>query len=195
MTVTVGSKPLITLAITGGHTDEFVRFADANTILLAWVDKEEINLHPFNKVNYERMSENLRILETATDQDGKKFRIIKVPLPEPIERKIIVKEKLTKGDNLNMLPRYFLPKDAPKVGDTLINVAASSYLNYLVSNGVIILPTYVNQGSSVVKENRIKEIFRSIYPERKQVFVECMPQNWNGGGIHCSTQQQPKSLK
>ncbi len=177
---------------TGGHTDEFVRFADSKTILLAWVDESEISKHPFNKVNYERMAENLRILEASTDQDGKPFRIIKVPLPDIIQRKIIVKEKLGDGDSINVKPDFFIPEQRPAVGDTLWNVAAASYLNYLVSNGVVILPTYVNQGSSSAKENRIREIFKTVYPERKQVFVACMPQNWDGGGIHCSTQQEPK---
>jgi agmatine deiminase len=39
---------------TGGHTDEYVKFADANTILLAWVSEEEKDKHPLNKINYER---------------------------------------------------------------------------------------------------------------------------------------------
>ncbi len=177
---------------TGGHNDEFVRFVDPQTILLAWVDQEEMSKHPFNKVNYERMAENLRILEAATDQDGKPFRIIKVPLPDIIQRKIIVKEKLEDADSVNVKPGYFIPEQRPTLGDTLWNVAASSYLNYLVSNGVVILPTYVNHGSSAAKENKIREIFKTVYPGRKQIFVECMPQNWNGGGIHCSTQQEPK---
>jgi len=184
-------KKYVTMG-TGGHTDEFVRFADANTILLAWVEESEINDHPFNKINFERMSENLRILEQATDQDGKPFKVVKIPLPDPIERKIIVKEKLDSTDWINVTPRYFIQKDAPKVGDTLINVAASSYLNYLVSNGVIILPTYTKQGSSTEKEKQVADIMKTVFSNRKQIWVECMPQNWEGGGIHCSTQQQPK---
>ena len=184
-------KKYVTMG-TGGHTDEFVRFADANTILLAWVEESEINAHPFNKINFERMSENLRILEQATDQDGKPFKVIKVPLPDLIERKIVVKAKLDSTDSINVTPQYFIQRDAPLVGDTLINVSASSYMNYLVSNGVVILPTYAKQGSSTAKEKKVSDIIQSVFPNRKLVWVECMPQNWNGGGIHCSTQQQPK---
>jgi agmatine deiminase len=184
-------KKYVTLG-TGGHTDEFVRFADANTVLLAWVDENEIDKHPFNKINFDRMSENFHILEQSTDQDGKPLKIIKVPLPDPIERKIIVKEKLDSTDFANVTPRFFIQKDAPKVGDTLINVAASSYLNYLVSNGVVILPTYLKQKSSLQKEMKVSDIMKQVFPDRKLIWVECMPLNWNGGGIHCSTQQQPK---
>lgn len=35
---------------TGGHTDEFVRFANANTILLAWIDEAERDQHPLNRI-------------------------------------------------------------------------------------------------------------------------------------------------
>lgn len=183
-------KKYVTLG-TGGHTDEFVRFADPSTILLSWVEENEITKHPFNKINYERMEENLRILEQSSDQDGKPFKIIKVPLPDPIERKIVVKAKLDPADGINVTPRYFIQRDAPNVGDTLVKIAASSYMNFLISNGVVILPTYTKQGSSAEKEKQVGEIIQAAFPNRKLVWVECMPQNWDGGGIHCSTQQQP----
>jgi agmatine deiminase len=64
------------------HSDEFVRFSDANTILLAWVDEAEKDLNPINKMNYQRLSESFQILKEATDQDGKPFNIVKVPLPD-----------------------------------------------------------------------------------------------------------------
>lgn len=184
-------KKYVTMG-TGGHNDEFVRFADSSTILLAWVEENEIDKHPFNKINYERMSENLRILKQSTDQDGKPFKIIKVPLPDLIERKIVVKEKLDSTDSINVTPRFFIKSDEPSVGDSLLNVSSSSYLNYLVSNGVVLLPTYTDQGSSAGKEKQVSDIMKSIFPDRKQVWIECMPLNWSGGGIHCSTQQQPK---
>lgn len=177
---------------TGGHTDEFVRFADASTILLAWVEESERAEHPFNEINYQRMSENLRMLQAATDQDGKPFRIIKVPLPGPIEKKIVVKHKLEATDFENVTPGWFAQKNAPKVGDTLVRISASIYLNYLVSNGIVVLPTYVKEGSSVEKEEQVKRIFNEVFPGRKLAWISCMPVNWEGGGLHCSTQQQPK---
>lgn len=178
---------------TGGHTDEFVRFVDPNTILLAWVDEAEKDKHPLSRVNYDRMSENLHILENAVDQDGKPFRIIKLPLPDPIERNVFVKEKREPGNPHVFTPASFV--QAVEAGDTLINVSASSYMNYLVSNGVVLLPSYTAEGSSAEKEKRVSEIFATVYPDREQVWISCMPQNWHGGGIHCSTQQQPTRKK
>jgi agmatine deiminase len=179
---------------TGGHTDEFVRFANANTIFLAWVNENEKDANPVNRINYERMNENLKILENATDQDGKPFKVIKVPLPDLITNKVIVGQplKTAKDSFFAVNPGLFKLSEAPKQGDTLIRVAASSYLNYLVTNGLVVLPTYVKAGSSKQKEEAVKKIFKKQFPDRRLVFIDVMPQNWEGGGIHCSTQQQPK---
>jgi agmatine deiminase len=176
---------------TGGHTDEFVRFADANTILLAWVDEEEKDKHLLNRLNFERMSENLKILEAATDQNGRPFRIIKVPLPNIIERTIVVSEEKSDSIIFRISPTSFLPEERPAIGDTLIQVSASSYLNFLVSNGVLLNATYTHHGTSVEKEAKVRGIFEEVFPGRKIVWIDALEQNWNGGGIHCSTQQEP----
>ncbi|MEP7376439.1 MAG: agmatine deiminase family protein [Chitinophagaceae bacterium] len=177
---------------TGGHTDEFVRFANANTIMLAWVNEEEKDLNPINKMNYERMSENLAILEQATDQDGKPFHIIKLPLPDLIVKKILTREKIDSTEiTLDIPVKSFIPSERPKAGDTLLRVPASSYMNYLVTNGLVVLPTYVQMGSSAAKEDQVKQIFQRQFPGRKIIFLDFIMQNWSGGGIHCSTQQQP----
>jgi agmatine deiminase len=36
---------------TGGHTDEFVRFTDARTVMLAWPDDAEVARHPVAKLS------------------------------------------------------------------------------------------------------------------------------------------------
>ena len=183
---------------TGGHVDEFVRFANENTILLAWIDESEKDLNPINQMNYERMNENLKILEEARDQDGRPFKVVKVPLPDLIVKKITAKEDLdSKADEPSpfLKPSDFSVKEAPIEGDTLLRVPAASYLNYLVTNGVVLLPTYSAAGSSTEKENEVKLIFQEQFPGREIVFIDAMQQNWQGGGIHCSTQQQPRTNK
>ena len=180
---------------TGGHTDEFVRFSNPTTILLAWVDESEKDLNPVNKINYERMSENLKILEAAKDQDGNSFKIVKVPLPDLITRTVVAKENSDPDADKPspyLKPSYFPVTEAPAEGDSLIRVPAASYMNYLVTNGIVLLPTYTNAGSSAEKENEIRRIFTEQFPGREIVFIDAMPLNWSGGGIHCSTQQQPR---
>jgi agmatine deiminase len=86
----------------------------------------------------------------------------------------------------------FIPAEAPKDGDSLLRVPASSYLNYFVTNGLVLLPAYTQAGSSKEKEEQVRKIFEQHFPGRKLVFIDAMALNWEGGGIHCSTQQQPK---
>lgn len=178
---------------TGGHTDEFVRFANATTIMLAWVDEKEKGLNPVNQLNYERMNENFNILKNAKDQDGNSFTIIKVPLPDLITKKVKARQTLDSGvATFDVDMKSFVPSEAPKMGDSILRVPAGSYMNYLVSNGTVLLPTYTTYGSSKEKEEQVRKIFEEQFPGRKIVFIDAIMQNWSGGGIHCSTQQQPK---
>lgn len=180
---------------TGGHTDEFVKFADANTILLAWVTEEEATKNPLNRMNYERMKVNYDILSKAKNEEGKPFRIIKMSLPELITQRIKILPAGKWEDNYNIPVSALNEKDGWEAGDTAERVAAASYLNYYVSNGVVLIPTYIKQGTSLQHEEGVKKIFTDVFPGRKLVMMDAMPLNWEGGGIHCGTQQQPKKKK
>ncbi|WP_299212614.1 agmatine/peptidylarginine deiminase [uncultured Aquimarina sp.] len=178
-----------------GHTDEFVRFVNDSTILLAWVDESEKDLNPINKWNYERMSENLKILENAIDQDGKPFKIIKFPLPDPIYLKTKVTEFANNSNtdfkDWTVSKNWGPQRNELKVGDSVNWVAASSYLNYLVTNDLVLMSTYIDQGSSTKKEEQAKKIMKEVFPNRELILLDVMTLNYNGGGIHCSTQQEP----
>ncbi len=178
---------------TGGHTDEFVRFANPNTLLLAWENEPDKN--PIARMNHDRMAENLKILEAARDQDGKPFRIVKVPLPDLIARNLVVKEKDPNDDSQLFHAGSFLPTDPWQAGDTLLQVAASSYLNFLITNKKILLPTYRAMMSSSEKEDEVGRIFKELFPDRELVWIFCMPLNWEGGGIHCATMQEPVGVR
>ncbi len=180
---------------TGGHTDEYVRFADENTILLAWVDESEKDNNPLNRINYDRLNINYEILKNAKNENGEPFKIVKVPLPDIIAQPIKILEAGQWDDSYNIPISAFKKNDGWAVGDTAYRVAASSYLNYFVTNGAVLLPTYIKHGSSTEKEELVKKIFAEVFPDRKQIFIDAMPLNWSGGGIHCGTQQQPKTGK
>ncbi len=176
----------------GGHVDEFVRFADANTILLAWIDEEDKDKNPLNHITYERMRENLKILEKATDQNGEPFNIIKVPLPSIVE----LPPEEQNGETINNDEfGNVLPKTENSYSKKTVRVATVSYLNFLLTNGMVINASYVNHGTSIEYEERVKAIFKKVFPDREQVWIDVFPLNRNGGGIHCMTQQEPLPIK
>ncbi|WP_194777558.1 agmatine deiminase family protein [Pararhodonellum marinum] len=172
---------------TNGHADEFARFANENTILLAWVDESEKDLNPMKKASFERMNKNHDILKKALDQDGKPFRIIQLPMPaHVIEDRILNPETMKKE-----AARKYYEREGFAEGDTLKFVAATSYMNFLFTNGKIILPSFVNQGTSPEREKQVEMIFADLYPDRKLVFLDATYVNTFGGGIHCMTRQVP----
>lgn len=59
---------------TDGHIDEVARFVSSSKILCSYEDDT-------NDENYERLKENFEILENAVDQNGKKFEVVKLPMP------------------------------------------------------------------------------------------------------------------
>jgi agmatine deiminase len=180
---------------TGGHTDEYVRFVNENTILLAWVEKDEIDEHPLNKYNFERMSVNFEILQNATDINGKPFNIIKAPMPRPIETPLTIVEKWSPDnwENRKMELESIEKGHQLVVGDTIHAVAASGYLNFLITNGLVITATYSQYGSAD-RDEVIKEILQKAFPNRKVVMIDALALNgiFGGGGIHCVTMHEPK---
>jgi len=169
---------------TGGHTDEFVRFANDTTILLAWVDEDEKDAHPINQLNYEILSKNYEILSNATNASGQPYTIVKVPHPDPKTEELVVNEKWS----AKSLEYFDLA-----IGDTVFFASASSYLNYLITNEVAIIPQYGDEnGEMNEKDQQVRTIFQQLYPERNIVGLNPLYLNKDGGGMHCRFQTQPK---
>ena len=184
----LGDSVLYAVRGTMGHVDEFCRFANASTILLGWIDEDEVGADPVKRITRDRMVENLKILQQATDQDGKPFTIIKVPSPLIDYRKRVVVESSPFYQNVK--------KARPNVksGTVLNIVPSSSYLNYVISNGVILLPAYWKPGMPDACKKRDTEVlalFKKYFPDRKLVQINPIKFNYASGGMHCVTQQQP----
>ena len=62
---------------THGHVDDIARFVSKTTIMIA----DENNK---SDKNYKSLKENIKILRKSYDENGKKFKIIKIPMPSPI---------------------------------------------------------------------------------------------------------------
>jgi agmatine deiminase len=62
---------------TDGHIDDLARFVNPNTIVCAYQENTD-------DADYEALNENYKILLTSVDQDGKAFKIVKLPMPRAV---------------------------------------------------------------------------------------------------------------
>ena len=65
----------------------------------------------------------------------------------------------------------------------------ASYVNYYICNGAVIAPEF---GDDRI-DRKAQETLKQLYPQREIVMLNIDPLGEAGGGIHCATQQQPKT--
>ena len=188
ITTSDGAKAY-TVVTTNGHIDEFARFVNDSTILLAKMDSLEL-ADPIAFENNKRIEENYKILSDATDQDDNPFTIIRMPLPGTIF------STMSPGDYVY---EYIKTLDYPNgntfpKGDTVKVIASLSYLNFIITNSVIIgqacwregMPNKLKQG-----DEKAAQILKTVFPNRKVIMIDALAVNLGGGGIHCISMQQP----
>ena len=169
--------------------DETARFVNDSTILLAEpVDFDD----PIDQENKRRMDVNFDILKRATDQDGKPFKIVRMPLPK------LMFSTLKPNDGVYEIIKNFNYKDGSKfpVGKPIKVVTASSYLNFLIANDVVLMAKYYGeqtQDLAVRKRDEAAEnVLKSVFLNKKIIGINAFPINLGGGGIHCITRNEPK---
>ncbi len=176
---------------TGGHTDEFVRFADPHTVLLAWPDDAEANRHPVARLNRQRMQRNAGILGAARALDGQPLRVVRLPMPRIIERRIFLSAAADRAWGDQWTADFFPPAEGRREGDPVMQVATASYLNFVIANGVIVLPDYLPHGTPAPVQARVQQLMEQAFPGRSIVFIDALALNWLGGGLHCATLHEP----
>ncbi len=175
----------------GGHTDEFVRFADERTVLLAWPDDADAAKHPVARMTRQRMQRNWERLATATDTQGRRLRVIRVPMPRIVQRRVLLSDRAQIDASEDWSTDYFAPRERRRVGESLWQVATASYLNFVVANGVVVLPDCVPHGTSPEHQDRVRRLFADVFAGRRIEFVNGISAHWVGGGLHCATLNQP----
>jgi len=169
----------------GAHIDEFCRFVDDSTIMISYIPENEKDNDAITSENYRRLEENYAILKNATDQDGKPFTIIRVPVADHYVFKM-------KYDDIISYNRSYFPN--AKSGDTVNIIAASSYLNFIIANNAVITAKYWREGrneSKRIKDQQVFEIFSKAFPGKKIIQLDMEGYNNGGGGLHCLTYNQP----
>jgi agmatine deiminase len=173
------------------HIDEFARFASPNTILLAEVSAQEAAQSPIAAETRKRLENNYQILKASKDQDGKKFTIIRVPAAETMFYRLDQNDGLYQWvssmtfDDGSSVPAWPAP---------VYDIAATSYMNFVVTNGAVIVQQYWKAGlpnAIKQKDQPALQIIGSAFSGRQVVGISAYDLDINSGGIHCATQEEP----
>lgn len=150
---------------TNGHIDNFCRFTRPGQVMLTWTDDK-------TDPQYARSEAARRILQSATDAQGRQLDIVTIHQPGPIT--ITADEAAGVDETPGTLPR--------KTGDRL----AGSYVNSYIGNDIVVLPQFGDP-----HDQAAIDIYAQIFAPRRVVTVPGREILLGGGNIHCITQQVP----
>lgn len=142
------------------HIDLVARFAGRNVVLANWTDDESDPRKPF-------MDAHISELRDSVDETGASLEVI--PLPCPDMRSV---STVRFSGTITSLPPG--------------SQTDASYSNYLVTNGLVLIPAYGRP-----EDVRAKEIISEHFPGRDVIGVSAIAMTEQGGAVHCVTQQQP----
>lgn len=172
---------------TSGHVDEFCRFADTHTVLLAAVPADDTLHNEYSRESYHRMEANLAILKKSVAQDGKPFKIIRIPSGPVITQKLnyraLNEEEQSWFENV--------------VSDSVEFYLTTGYMNFVIANEVVVTSRYWKEGmpeSYLRRDEEAKKTLEQAFPGRKIVQIDCMPLHHDGAGLHCYSRSQPANF-
>jgi len=174
-----------------GHVDEYVRFVNDSTIVVALIDPAEKDLDPVSAVDYHIQQENYDIVKKARRANGRPYHV--VTLPTPAYSLYTYAEPFTEAMRGNATGKAMFA--GLKEGDTIHWLANTSYANFFISNEVVLLAKYWRPGlpeSERRKDEQARATLARLFPGKRIVQIDPMPLNINGGGMNCATQQEPR---
>ena len=134
-------QDIYTAVTTNGHIDEFARFVNPTTVLLAEVPVEDRD-DPIGRENHARLEANYEILAQATDQDGQPLKIVRMPLPRHVYT------TMRPGDSVYDYISTLDYQDGSTFpsGEPVTVIAAASYLNFLITDAVVVGQKFYRPG-------------------------------------------------
>ncbi len=151
---------------TNEHVDNIACFIKPGVVALGWTDNKD---DPQYKYSYEAY----KTLKSETDAMGRKFKIVKIKLPDPIY--------MSKKEANGIKNSRFDAKQRLE-GSRL----AASYINFYQGEKFVILPAFN------VKEDKLaKAKLKELYPNKEIIQINSREILLGGGNIHCITMQIP----
>lgn len=104
---------------------------------------------------------------------------------EHFEELNLMKQQLQEFRTIDNKPYKLiaLPMTSP-IYDEDNNRLASTYANFLIINSAIIYPTYNDP-----KDKEVDDIFKSLFPNKEIIPINCLKLIEQGGSLHCSSMQ------
>ncbi|MDR0783123.1 MAG: agmatine deiminase [Propionibacteriaceae bacterium] len=151
---------------TNGHVDDVACFVAPGEVACIWTEDPD---HPFYEVSQQTYAQ----LSETTDARGRLLKVHKLCVTkEPI---YMTAEQVEAID----LVEGTIPR-------TTEDPCITSYMNFLIVNGGVIVPQYDDPHDSLALDQ-----IQAMFPNRKIVGVQSREVVFGGGNIHCITQQQP----
>jgi agmatine deiminase len=145
------------------HIDIAARFTPDGSILFCnSLDKSDAR-HPY-------LSRHRAELEGAVDAKGKPFDLVALPAPKVYS---------TGNSSIGIQNMTGASQNPGRLTD-------ASYTNYLVTNGLVVVPVY-----GCAEDELAKAILAEHFPGRSVIGIPTLSLTEEGGAIHCVTQQQP----
>ena len=151
---------------TDGHVDQLVAFVRPGEVMLTWTDDQQNDY-------YDIVHEAYEVLAKTTDAQGRRLKIHKLYQPEPM---FLTAEEAA---GIQSVDGSF-PREAGFP-------VADCYINYLITNNGIIVPTFDQPKA----DNLALSLLSEVFPKHAVVGVPSREIGIGGGLIHCITQQQP----
>ncbi len=111
--------------------------------------------------NHATLRANRERIDSFRTRGGGRFEVVGMPMPQACE-----------------VPGWRLP------------VLPTSYVNYLLVNGGVLVPTFRQRGN----DERALGLLREAFPSREVSGIDCLELVEEGGALHCLTQQEPASV-
>ncbi|MBT5433976.1 MAG: agmatine deiminase family protein [Rhodospirillaceae bacterium] len=143
---------------TDWHIDIAARFAPSGAALYCWSEDTSDPRTPYLKQHRDT-------LEAASDERGRKLDCVALPQP-------MIQSVSTVDFGSGQHPPGALTDGA--------------YTNYLVTNGLVLLPVYGRP-----EDDTVRAIMAEHFPGREIVGLPTLTLTEEGGAIHCVTQHQP----
>jgi len=151
---------------TDGHVDNLACFSRPGRVLLTWSEKPD---DPQTEISRQAR----RVLESATDAQGRRLEVGLLPSPGPL----FMTSEEASGIASN------LHAQARRAGDRL----AGSYVNFFITSTALVYP-YLDPRY----DEEVGELLAAEFPGRRIQGVAGREILLGGGNIHCITQQVPR---